>query len=90
MQHDNKLGPMKLTMLSRQAGYHGTSILILIWAATPETAARRAAGLRPSFYSLRYLKPYGPDFFSFRPNLDRHPAPPTRVTILRSTPRNRK
>jgi hypothetical protein len=30
MQHDEKLGTMKLMMLSRQGGYHGTSILFLI------------------------------------------------------------
>jgi hypothetical protein len=35
MQHDEKLGTMKLMMLSRQGRYHGTSILILILVDHP-------------------------------------------------------
>jgi hypothetical protein len=38
MQHDEKLGTMKLIMLSSEGGYYGTSILILIlvhWLVHP-------------------------------------------------------
>ena len=49
MQHDEKLGTMKLIMLSSEVGYHGTTILILILVRSTGRQVNRSTGLPTPF-----------------------------------------